>query len=250
MELIMNRLIEIGFIKVGFWQIVNGGIEYYLDERFTDVRNNLYAFVCDGEVKYVGKTTRLLRKRMYHYSRPLPSQSTNIKNHGKILEMLSDNIAVDILVLPDTGLMHYGQFHLNLAAGLEDSIIRVINPEWNGYQKSESENLGLTPTEREIITDSIINSYTFNMAETYWRRGFFNVPVISSKYFGEDGESIKVILKDGTSSIIAMINRTANKSRTPRIMGGVDLRQYFQLHYKIGEAIHFEVITKNVVKIK
>lgn len=130
----MNRLTEIGFIKVGFWQIRDGSLKYYLDDRFTDVKNNLYAFVCDGEVKYVGKTTCLLRNRMYHYSRPNPSQSTNIKNNANIIEMLSKNIAVDILVLPDSGLMHYGQFHLNLVAGLEDSIISVISPEWNGME--------------------------------------------------------------------------------------------------------------------
>ncbi|WP_239509507.1 hypothetical protein [Citrobacter freundii] len=52
----MNRLTEIGFIKVGFWQIIDGSLKYHLDDRFTDVKNNLYAFVCDGEVKYVGMT--------------------------------------------------------------------------------------------------------------------------------------------------------------------------------------------------
>jgi hypothetical protein len=57
------------------------------------------------------------------------SQSTNIKNNAYIREALLQNIAVDILVLPDNGLMHYGQFHLNLAAGFEDSIIETINPE-------------------------------------------------------------------------------------------------------------------------
>ena len=38
---------------------------------------------------------------------------------------------VEIYVLPDNGLMHYGGFHLNLAAGLEDSLIRDLEPPWN-----------------------------------------------------------------------------------------------------------------------
>lgn len=246
----MNRLTEIGFIKVGFWQIIDGSLKYHLDERFTDVKNNIYAFVCDGEVKYVGKTTRLLRKRMYHYSRPGPSQSTNIKNNANIIEMLSNNVAVDILVLPDSGLMHYGQFHLNLAAGLEDSIIRVISPEWNGTQRPVIKTEEVVSTEAEIHTHSSIKKFTFNMADTYWRKGFFNVPVASSQNFGKDGENIKIVLRDGMSSITAMINRTANKSRSPRIMGGTELRQYFQLNYTIGDIVDFEIITQNMMKLK
>ncbi|WP_369834391.1 GIY-YIG nuclease family protein [Cronobacter dublinensis] len=246
----MNRLIEIGFIKVGFWQIVNGSLKYHLDDRYIDVKNNLYAFVCDGEVKYVGKTTRLLRNRMYYYSRPGPSQSTNIKNNANIIEMLSKNVAVDILVLPDSGLMHYGQFHLNLAAGLEDAIIDVISPEWNGVPRPGKKSEEVISTEAEIITHSSIEQFTFNMADTYWRRGFFNVPVVSTQKFGKDGENIKIVLRDGMSSITAMINRTANQSGSPRIMGGVELRQYFQLNYTTGDVVPFEVITQNLMKLK
>ncbi|WP_110877647.1 GIY-YIG nuclease family protein [Franconibacter helveticus] len=246
----MNRLIEIGFIKVGFWQITDGNLKYHLDERFKDVKNNLYAFICDGEVKYVGKTTRLLRNRMYHYSRPGPSQSTNIKNNANIIEMLSNNIAVDIFVLPDSGLMHYGQFHLNLAAGLEDSIISVINPEWNGIQRPLLKVDAVVSTEAEVITHSSTKQFTFNMTDTYWRRGFFNVPVVSSQDFGKDGENIKILLRDGVSSMTGMINRTANQSGSPRIMGGVELRQYFQLNYTIGDVVPFDLITQNMMKLK
>lgn len=245
----MNRLIEIGFIKVGFWQITSGYLKYHLDERFKDVKNNLYAFVCDGEVKYVGKTTRLLRNRMYHYSRPGPSQSTNIKNNANIIGMLANNVAVDIFVLPDSGLMLYGPFHLNLAAGLEDSIIKVISPEWNGIQKPTLQVEEAITTEAEIVTPGSRKHYTFNMADTYWRRGFFNVQVANSQEFGKDGENITIILRDGVSSINGMINRTANLSGSPRIMGGVELRQYFQLNYTIGGIVPFELITQNMMKL-
>ncbi|MEL0554965.1 MULTISPECIES: GIY-YIG nuclease family protein [Enterobacteriaceae] len=245
----MNRLTEIGFIKAGFWQIIDGSLKYHLDGRFTDVKNNLYAFVCDGEVKYVGKTTRLLRNRMYHYSRPGSSQSTNIKNNANIIDMLSNNIAVDILVLPDSGLMHYGQFHLNLAAGLEDSIISVIRPEWNGIQRPVLNSDEVVSTESEIITHSSNKKFTFNMTDTYWHRGFFNVPVVSSQNFGKDGENIMIVLSDGVSTITAMINRTANQSGSPRIMGGVELKQYFQRNYAIGDVVPFELITQNMMKL-
>jgi hypothetical protein len=38
--------------------------------------------------------------------------------------------SVSILVLPDHGLLKYGGFHLNLAAGLEDDIVSQLKPRW------------------------------------------------------------------------------------------------------------------------
>jgi hypothetical protein len=68
---------------------------------------------------------------MSGYKNPGKTQTTNINNHRRIKELLSDGAAVEILALPDW-LVRYGQFCLNLAAGLEDDIIRVVDPEWNG----------------------------------------------------------------------------------------------------------------------
>lgn len=254
----MNRLIDIGFIKVGYWKISDGALKYFLDGMYANVRNNLYAFVCDSEVMYVGKTNRKLRSRMYHYSNPGPKQSTNIKNNKYILNMLDKGIAVDIFSLPDSGLMHYGQFHLNLAAGLEDSIIKIINPKWNGNRNQTVINDDIISIHKpdditafyELSQKNKSNIFNFNMTNTYWSRGFFNVPVISKNEFGTDGDKIKIIFRDNKYFAVGIINRTANSSGSPRIMGGIDLRKYFQLTYNVDDVISFEVITPNVIKLR
>ena len=126
----MKRLVEIGFRKVGTWDATPAGVAFSLAEC-GDARNILYAFVSDGTVLYVGKTTQPLRKRMYGYQNPGPTQSTNIKGMRNIRNLLSEGKIVEILALPDNGLLHFGAFHVNLAAGLEDSIVRELNPPWN-----------------------------------------------------------------------------------------------------------------------
>jgi len=68
---------------------------------------------------------------MRGYEKPGPSQWTNIRGRERILELLSKGEAVEILALPDNGLLRYGGFHVNLAAGLEDSLVRDLQPEWN-----------------------------------------------------------------------------------------------------------------------
>ena len=104
--------------------------EYELDAERTTY-NVLYAFTSSDELLYIGKTTIALRDRMYQYQRPGPSQRTNIRVNSAIAELLKSGGTIEIYALPDTGEMEYRGFHLNLAAGLEDSLISELDPKWN-----------------------------------------------------------------------------------------------------------------------
>lgn len=144
----MDRLLKIGFKKVGSWKLVDSKPEFELTTMF-DTKNVLYAFVSDGQIKYIGKTTRPFKKRMYHYQNPGPTQSTNINNNRRIAEQMSEGYPVDILALADNGMFRYANFHINLAAGLEDNLVAELNPEWNktGTNKmSSTSKAGVTST--------------------------------------------------------------------------------------------------------
>ncbi len=54
---------------------------------------------------------------------------------GENRDALKENSKVELFVLPDHGLLHFGEFHINLAAGLEDSIVRTLSPQWNSVGK-------------------------------------------------------------------------------------------------------------------
>lgn len=126
----MKKLVDMGFKRVGVWKSNGDKISYHL-ESCSDLKNVLYAFIFDGSVLYVGKTTQPLKRRMYGYQNPASTQSTNIKGNRFIQEIVSSEKEVEIYALPDNGLLHYGGFHVNLAAGLEDSIVSVLKPIWN-----------------------------------------------------------------------------------------------------------------------
>lgn len=93
----MNRLFKIGFQKAGSWKIVNGNLINELT-FMRDTKNNLYAFVSNEKIKYIGKTTMPLYKRMYGYQNPGPTQTTNIGNNQRIKECLNKGQSIDILV--------------------------------------------------------------------------------------------------------------------------------------------------------
>ena len=128
----IKRLIKIGFRPAGEWALRDGRPAAEIDANAPTTRNVLYAFVTDGVVRYVGKTRITLSRRLYGYQNPGPTQRTNIRNHALIKAALGDGERVDIYVMPDSGQDTLGEFQINLPAALEDSIIQVLSPDWNG----------------------------------------------------------------------------------------------------------------------
>ena len=119
-----------GFRQVGGWTLDSGKVLFTLDD-IASSQNVLYAFISEDTVMYVGKTVQPLKQRMNGYKNPHPTQSTNIKGNKFITETLTANKPVSIYALPDNGLLYYGGFHVNLAAGLEDSLFSSLKPSWN-----------------------------------------------------------------------------------------------------------------------
>lgn len=193
----MHRLLRIGFQSVGYWEPhpkKADGLTYYL-RTAAPHPHTLYAFVLDGEVKYVGKTTRTLAARMDNYvrgpgepepgnKRSIPSpkaRSTNARVGRAILDALRQGAMVEIYALPDVELHRYGDFHLNLAAGLEDSIIAVLQPEWNGGKKSRIDGMenvvdtpAVLPQPEPIpaIDGDPVKVLRVKVGATYFDKGF------------------------------------------------------------------------------
>jgi len=240
----MNRLLKIGFQCVGRWKMVDGNLEFELTSHEYS-KNVLYAFVSNGEIKYIGKTVQDLRSRMQGYKSPGKKTdkkpSTNYKNKLKIESLLKKGEVVDIFVLPDNGLMHYGDFHLNLAAGLEDSLISVISPPWNGKnENSKEKNISVLKKEVNLKVEVY---FDLILEKTYYNQGFFNVKRDYSKYFGNQGEQIEVYVFNKQEPLMGYINRDANKNKSPRIMVGKELRDWFQNNFEEKEKVKVGVIS-------
>jgi hypothetical protein len=230
----MHRLYEIGFQPVGQWALDSDNLRLELN-ALVEHQNVLYAFISGDTVKYVGKTTQTLQRRMMGYQRPNESQRTNCRNRQSILELLKQGQPVEILAMPDSGLLNYGAFHLNLAAGLEDSIIKTLNPEWNGGRTStlieapEEANPPDQSKEAKLESQTVASADSFQLTihETYYRTGFFNVPIAWSNVLAGDKADVMIYCGPEKLAVEAKINRTANINGTPRVMGGVPLKEWF-----------------------
>jgi len=126
----LQRLESMGFRRCGNWIVEADCLKCALIDS-ASAPNVLYAFVSEGKVLYIGKTVRSLKQRMYNYQKPGPSQSTSIRGNKLIKDVVTLGKSVEVYALPDNGLLHYGGFHVNLAAGLEDALIATLKPAWN-----------------------------------------------------------------------------------------------------------------------
>lgn len=246
----MNRILQIGFTYAGQWSVDGSELEFVLT-HFATSENVLYAFISEGEIKYIGKTVQALSKRLYGYQNPGKTQSTNIKNNSNIKKILLSGNTVDIFVLPDNGLLHYGGFHVNLAAGLEDSLINTLKPEWNGKNASVK-NLNTKVSPFYSSKDKIkYPQFTLKLGIAYYNQGFINVPAKYSHHLGSNGEELEIYLGDITNQpIYGYINRTATNNGTPRLMGGIPQKTWIQKNFQENEKINVCILGLNSILIK
>jgi hypothetical protein len=248
----LDRLLNIGFRRVGRWVESDDGPSYQIDQHGDD-KDILYAFLVDGEVMYVGKTIRRLKRRMYNYKKPSPSQSTSARIRQKIETSLKAGAVVDIFALPDNGLLNYGVFRINLADGLEGSIIGDLKPPWNiiGSKTLNSTVANAQELENASQVDDVSGtptvSFKITLGTTYYHQGFFNVPAKYSEYLGGDGEPIEAHLKPIGSILTGYINRTANQSGAARLMIGKNYTQWVQKYFDQGDNMSIEIGSKNRV---
>lgn len=252
----MNRLLSIGFIKVGQWKLKNDRIQYHL-ESHQNATNILYSFVSNGRIKYIGKTTMHLSKRMYGYQNPGPSQTTNIRTNDKIKNFLLNEQPVDIFILIDDGQYKHGDFKINLVAGLEDTMIDKIKPEWNYLGKSKIEEDENSDAEELIeVNDSMIlqnptlQSFEITLGQAYYNQGFFNVKQFYSNQFSADKAIIEIQLGGNQNNIIqGYINRTANRNGTPRIMGGKILSEWIKSNFQQDDNLIVDILSPVSIRL-
>lgn len=261
----MKRLADIGFEKIGRWVLVKDQIDFELTNS-ANAERVLYAFISNDDVLYIGKTGRALRNRMYNYKYPDPTQSTNIKNNANIREALCNGGLVEIWALADRGQLQVGEFKINMAAGLEDDLITKLRPPWNGRQiasrtaspeKPKSANAALDAERQDMNLDTASpkafeqsgDRFEFLLRKTYYDQGFFNVSVAYENLFAANGAPIEIRLGGGRETVHGYVNRSVNNNNTPRIMGGRELRDWFQRNFKINGPVQVDVLSKTTIWI-
>jgi hypothetical protein len=208
-----------------------------------------------------------------------------VRNNQALLRLLVQDLSIDIYAWADSGRHRIGDFHLNYAAGLEDSIIRTVAPPWNGARSAMQAEKGLshlppaargretiepTPpasTSHDIPEDESASvsevralenagviqaspKFDVTLGKTYYHRGFFNVPVKFSELFPDHGTEISIYCGESRTLIRATVDRKANQaSHTPRVYGKGSLTNWFSLYKRVDDIALIRVVSSNELEL-
>jgi len=231
-----EQLIDLNFSVIGFWKKSNEGLSYeVLDNKHNEfeIDNSLYVFFDkeNDRILYVGKTTQTLKKRFYGYIRG-NGQSTNSKIHNKLVKERSKKIL--ILSLNDVLPFNWGIYNINLAAGLEDSMIEIENPLWNGKCSETEINEESSIENHSKIIDKF---FIVTLSKTYFEIGSINVPLKKSDLLGKHDDIITIELSKDNKQITTQINRNAVKNRSVRINQNKEIKEYYNKFYNMGDKV-------------
>lgn len=260
----LNVLLRIGFVPIGEFVIEEDMpfIKYNEDAQSKVVSKScpaLYAFTVNGDLKYIGKTTRVLAKRLSEYCKPGETQRTNKKNHKNITLGINDGKKVGILgFAPDVSLC-WAEFSINLPAGLEDALIAMLDPQWNGRDsavgcaQSESsvyENVAITGSEEPQGENEEIPaqlpSFRIKLGAAYYEKGIINPGVDMDRFIGKHQDPVNIHLGSiGVNTVRSTIDRRQNANGSVRINGGVQVARWFHKHFRLGDSVIAKVLDCN-----
>jgi hypothetical protein len=175
---------------------------------------------------------------------------------------------VEIFALPDITPLQWQGYNLNIAAGIEDSLINGLKPEWNLHGTNNLNKILNTQEEIELLIDSNntppvhhnnLNDnntnpnndnsiyFTVKLGDTYYnkKQGFMNPGVQASMYLGNEGEMAYLTLNNNVI-LNSSINRTANNGAV-RFHWGIELMNFYQTNFNFNDTLLFKVNDKNKI---
>ena len=247
-----QKLLDVGFKKIGCWTYLNSNLEYIVYNKIKFLKkNSLYSFVVSGDeiesvetIKYIGKTTQSLKTRFLGYLNPGKSQQTNKRINKNIIHSIKNNNKVEIYSLSDISQIRWGEYNLNIPSGLEDSLVFNLSPEWNKSGKNKLLTSSET-IEKELfkndISEEIYHSFKIKLGKTYYHKGYINPGLKSSEFFKKDGV---VFIKIENELLESKIDRESNKNGSVRLYFGRKLSDWYKKKYEINDTI---LVNLNVI---
>lgn len=92
-------------------------------------------------------------------------------------------------------------------------------------------------------------NFNLRLSDTYWSKGFFNVPVEFQRFLTMTDGPIDIFLGDDAEPLVGRISRTANSNATPRIFGNKPLTDFFHRNFKRGGFVSVEIVSLDAVRI-
>ena len=94
-----------------------------------------------------------------------------------------------------------------------------------------------------------VPSFVITVEKAQYREGYVNVPGAHAHRFETDGAVVEIQLPGKRLPVTATVSRRANLNRTPRILGGARLRDWFRTTTRVGDMIRVRVENNDHIEI-
>ena len=92
--------------------------------------------------------------------------------------------------------------------------------------------------------------FNFILQKTYFRMGFFNIRMEFERYFSKTDRPLTIYVGPQKHSISGRISRRYNTNHTPRILGGIELRNWFQSNFEMMDQLKGVIISEDEIWIQ
>lgn len=92
-------------------------------------------------------------------------------------------------------------------------------------------------------------TYSLKLHKTYYDKGFFNLGVSVEKYIRRTSGPIEITLGKSSRSLKGHVSREANTNGTPRVYGGIKLRDWLQNSYSLYDQVVVEIISPHAIHL-
>lgn len=99
------------------------------------------------------------------------------------------------------------------------------------------------------VVHSQDHAFRLSLHRTYFNQGFFNVPVEFGQHFGRHDSVIEIRVEGRAAAVRGRIDRKAQQNGTPRIMGGMVLRDWFRSNFKQGDAVQVTIESATRIRL-
>jgi hypothetical protein len=91
--------------------------------------------------------------------------------------------------------------------------------------------------------------FELRLQNTYWQKGFFNVPVDFQRFVTMEDGPIDLYRGDSAEPVTGRVSRSSNWNATPRIFGKKALREFFATHCKLRGSIDVELVSPTAIRL-
>ena len=89
--------------------------------------------------------------------------------------------------------------------------------------------------------------FNLTLQKTYFKMGFFNVGVSHDRYVRKVEGPVRLRLGRDGAEIEGRVDRHANQNGTARVMGGAQLKRWFQANFKPMDTVAVDLSSQDVI---